>query len=69
MEAVVLFNGQGQAGSVNFLSVQVPTMWAPSGEMQYRFVAHVAPGLQHALTTAPGSQGVSGWDAWYPEGS
>lgn len=69
MEAFILFNGQGQAASVKVLSVQVPTMWAPSGEMQYRFVAHVAPGLQHALITAPGSHGMSEWEDWYKLGS
>lgn len=42
-------------------------MWAPNAETQYRLVAHVAPGLQHALTAAPGSQGISA--AWYPAGS
>lgn len=56
---MVLFNGQGQAGSLKLLSVQVPTMAAPNEEVHYRFVAHVAPGLQHALTAAPRSQGRS----------
>ena len=43
-------NGQGHAFSVKFLSVHVPTIWAPLGETQYKFVAQRPPDEQHELT-------------------
>ena len=43
-------NGQGHALSVKVLSVHVPTIWAPRGETQYKFVAQRPPEEQHELT-------------------
>lgn len=43
-------NGQGHAFSVKVLSVHVPTIWAPRGETQYKFVAQRPPDEQHELT-------------------